>query len=311
MILEPASIDYLRREMAACHVDGRPISGVNLSRVNALVEFNPEDMTATVQAGMRLEEFQKQLRSRGQWLPLDPPGETVTVGEIIAGNLSGPRRHGFGVVADYLIGMQVMLADGTVIKSGGKVVKNVAGFDLAKLFLGSGLSLGIVLEATFKLRPVPEREEIVSAPLATLAEAGERLERVILSELSPMVLDLHHGVSPASSKEYFLVLGFAGFAEEVQDQLGKLGAFGDFSHGALAYDALFRTGTGLPVHRLSVLPSELINAIRPFEPGPWVARAGNGILFHRGPAPPATLGAPAHLVQRLKKTYDPKNILPS
>ncbi|HIG81295.1 MAG TPA: FAD-binding oxidoreductase, partial [Verrucomicrobiales bacterium] len=103
-----------------------------------LIEHVPEDMTATVQAGMSLGDFQTQLAQQNQWLPVDPPCPADrSIGALLAGNTTGPRRFGFGTVRDWLIGIAVVLPDGRLIRNGGKVVKNVAGFDLCKLFIGS------------------------------------------------------------------------------------------------------------------------------------------------------------------------------
>src|SRR5258708_768949 len=129
-------------------------------------------MTATVEAGMTLADIQKQISTRGQWLPIDPPNaEQLSIGSLLATNVSGPRRFGFGTIRDFVIGLQVVLADGRIIHSGGKVVKNVAGYDLMKLFIGSHGSLGIIVEVTFKVLPLPETEQFVEAKCASLEEA--------------------------------------------------------------------------------------------------------------------------------------------
>src|SRR5439155_4019047 len=107
---------------------------LSTARLNQLVEHAPHDMTATVQAGMRLADLQSALAHAHQWLALDPLlGPTVTIGGLIATNASGPRRLRYGGVRDQLIGIRVVLPDGTTAKAGGKVVKNVAGYDLIKL----------------------------------------------------------------------------------------------------------------------------------------------------------------------------------
>src|ERR1700761_4371295 len=106
----------------------------------------------------------------------------------MSANLSGPRRFGYGTIRDYVIGMTVALADGTLIHSGGKVVKNVAGYDLMKLFIGAHGSLGVVVEVNFKLRPLPELERFAQVQCASLEKDGEVIEDVIKSELTPVVL---------------------------------------------------------------------------------------------------------------------------
>ena len=135
-------------------------------------------MTATVETGITLAEFQRQTGKCGQWLAIDPPNpETATIADIINDNTSGPRRFGCGTIRDYLIGLTVVLADGTIIHSGGKVVKNVAGYDLMKLFVGAQGTVGVVVEATFKLRPLPESEQFVSVNVQ-FAEGCRQADRI-------------------------------------------------------------------------------------------------------------------------------------
>src|SRR6185503_7607953 len=134
---------------------------------------------------------------------IDPPfPERTTVSQLLSQNLSGPRRYGYGTIREHLLGLTARLADGRVIKSGGKVVKNVAGYDTHKLFVGSAERLGTILQATFKVRPLPEQEIFLKAPV-------NALEQILESELAPIVLDL----LPS-----YLVVGFAGTSDEVQWQ---------------------------------------------------------------------------------------------
>src|SRR2546430_5431449 len=135
-----------------------------LTRLSALVEHEPGDLTATAQAGITLAALQAALHARGQWLSLDPPDAArATLGGVLAANASGPRRHLYGTPRDVLIGVTVVTADGAVVRGGGKAVKNVAGYDLPKLFVGSFGTLGVIVEATVKLRPVPDEERLVAA----------------------------------------------------------------------------------------------------------------------------------------------------
>src|SRR5712692_7088567 len=173
-------------------------------------------MTVVVEAGISLEALQKKLATRGQWLPIDPPRpEATSIGDVLNANASGPRRFGYGTVRDYLIGIKVALADGRVIKAGGKVVKNVAGYDLCKLFVGSQGSLGVIVEATFKLRPLPEAEQFVQARCESVDKAGQMVDAVLESDLVPVVLDLHNvsTFNSRSANDYCVVLGCAGSRE--------------------------------------------------------------------------------------------------
>ncbi len=127
-----------------------------------ILDYHPEDMTVTAEAELLLSDLQSRLKENGQWLPIDPPfPERTTIGELISQNLSGPRRYAFGTIREHLLGLTVQLADGRVVKSGGKVVKNVAGYDLHKLFVGSRGTLGTIVQATFKVRPSPEKEVVL------------------------------------------------------------------------------------------------------------------------------------------------------
>ena len=150
MVLTPADRDELSRRLAEASAGSTRLEEVRLSHIASLVEHKPEDMTATVEAGMILGTFQNELQRAGQWLPIDPPdSQRKTIGDLLAYNLSGPRRYGYGTIRDYLIGIKVALPNGETIKAGGKLVMNVAGYDLCKLFIGARHTLGIFVEATF------------------------------------------------------------------------------------------------------------------------------------------------------------------
>lgn len=140
---------------------------LDLSGMSQVVDYEPNDFTITVEAGMTLADLQRHLAVNGQFLPLDHPRfERATLGGLCAVGRGGLRRNSFGGPRDWLIGMRMVKADGTSIKGGGKVVKNVSGYDLPKLFAGSLGTLGVIVELTFKLRPLPASDQIValSAP---------------------------------------------------------------------------------------------------------------------------------------------------
>jgi FAD/FMN-containing dehydrogenase len=243
----------------------------------------PEDMTVTVAAEVTLAALQAELGQRGQWLPVDPPG-MLTVRQLLDTNASGPRRFGYGTIREHLLGIKVALPGGKQIKAGGQVVKNVAGYDLCKLFVGAGGELGTIQEAIFKLRPLPEAERFVQKQCATLEEAGKLIEMVLDSALVPVVLDL---IAPAT-----VIVGLAGTREEVEWQLEQLGwnepATLDYSRG-------------FP-QKVSVLPSKLIETLRELKLKEFVARAGNGVIHYDGP--PMAGGAPAlQLQKRVREAF--------
>ena len=152
----------------------RPGLVLSLKRLDRLLEHEPGDLTATAEAGMTLAAFQDALGQRGQWLSLDPPNAREgTLGGILASNASGPRRHLYGTARDLLIGLTMVLADGSIVRGGGKVVKNVAGYDLPKLAIGSFGTLGVIVEATVKLRPRPDTDRLVVAWFERVKDAGQ------------------------------------------------------------------------------------------------------------------------------------------
>jgi glycolate oxidase FAD binding subunit len=142
---------------------------LDLTRLNRVIEHPWQDLTCTVQAGCTWQHLQEALKQHGQFVALDPLWpERATVGGVLATNDSGALRHRYGSLRDLVIGMTLVLADGTVARSGGKVVKNVAGYDLCKLVTGSFGTLAVVTEATFRLHPLPQHTQTfaVSAPQA-------------------------------------------------------------------------------------------------------------------------------------------------
>jgi glycolate oxidase FAD binding subunit len=142
---------------------------LKLTRLNRVIEHPWQDLTCTVQAGCSWQQLEQTLAKHGQFVALDPLWpELATVGGILATNDSGSLRHRYGSLRDLVIGMTLVLADGTIARSGGKVVKNVAGYDLCKLVTGSFGTLAVITEATFRLHPLPQHTQTftVSAPQA-------------------------------------------------------------------------------------------------------------------------------------------------
>lgn len=229
----------------------------------------PADMTVSVDAATPLADLQRELARHGQWLPLDPPGQP-TLRQILDRNLSGPRRYGYGTIREHLLGLRVRLENGRVIRAGGQTVKNVAGYDLCRLFVGARGELGEILEATFKLWPLPESEQFAQKKCASLDEAGRVIEQV---PHAPVVLDL---IPPAT-----VIVGYAGAREDVAWQLAALS---DWEPATLDYNRDLPACT-------SVLPARVTEAVRGLRT--FIARAGNGVIYHDGPATPAVVPLPA------------------
>jgi glycolate oxidase FAD binding subunit len=158
---------------------------VSEGALDRVLEHEAGDLTCLVEAELRLSALQQALAAHGQMLALDPPGDP-TIGACLAGNLSGPRRHRYGTMRDLVIGVTVVLRDGTVASSGGKVVKNVAGYDLGKLFCGSEGRLGRIVRLALRLHPLPETAATVVAP-----PEPARALAVLQSVLVPSAVDVH------------------------------------------------------------------------------------------------------------------------
>jgi glycolate oxidase FAD binding subunit len=153
----------------------RPGYGVDLRALNAVLDYPARDMTITVQAGITLAQLQRLLAVENQRLPIDVPlADRATLGGALAVNVSGPRRYGAGTLRDYVIGITTISDEGHETKAGGRVVKNVAGYDLCKLHIGALGTLGIISQVTLKLRPLPEARALV-----TLGCDGDALEALL------------------------------------------------------------------------------------------------------------------------------------
>jgi glycolate oxidase FAD binding subunit len=322
-VLFPETVDDLGRCLAAADQAGMTVmpvgNGTQLGcgnppqrydvalstrRLARILAHEAGDMTVTVEAGATLAAVNAALEPARQHLPLDPPRpEHTTIGAAIATDASGPLRLSQGKVRDLLIGIKVVLADGTLVKGGGRVVKNVAGYDLMKLFTGSFGTLGAVVEATFRLRPRPEGEAVftvsareigitASLALEVLGAALEPLYVEALNQTAATTLDLGDGP--------LLIVGCGGSAEEIdvqsrrlQDLAGKQrvrpyaeseGAqiyrrLRDFPGGASLLRSL---GDGFLGCKLSVLPSRLASVLSDIEAEAGAKRMHCAICSHVG-----------------------------
>ena len=208
-IVEPADASELAATLSAASRDqqrtvirgggtklgwGRTPSKIDLlvstAKLNSLLVHRHGDMTATAHAGLSLAQLNRELARHGQWLPIDSAFDAATIGGVVATNDSGPVRHRYGTPRDLLIGVTLALTDGRIVKAGGHVVKNVAGYDLGKLVSGSFGTLGAIVDATFKLLPIPQ----ASATLDAAYDDGEVMARDVMqvstSQLEPMAFDV-------------------------------------------------------------------------------------------------------------------------
>jgi glycolate oxidase FAD binding subunit len=167
---------------------GRPIEAPELSvaELDSVVEHNEGDLTAILQAGVPIAAAQARFAQAGQMLALDPPDDGATIGGVVATGDSGPLRHRYGAPRDLVLGVQVALPDGSLARAGSKVIKNVAGYDLAKLMTGAFGTLGVVTEVSLRLHPKPRESLTVLVrsddPRALAATAGELTHRPLEAE---------------------------------------------------------------------------------------------------------------------------------
>jgi glycolate oxidase FAD binding subunit len=168
----------------------RPGWALDLRALDRIIDYPARDMTITVQAGITLADLQQTLAAENQRLPIDVPHpETATLGGALAANASGPRRLGCGTLRDYVLGISTINDEGQEVKAGGRVVKNVAGYDLCKLHVGALGTLGVITQATLKLRPLPEAQALVTCGCAADA-IDNLLDLVHESRTRPVCLDL-------------------------------------------------------------------------------------------------------------------------
>ena len=171
---------------------------LSLKELNQVWHYEPADLTISVEPGMKLGDFEHLVGRHQLWLPLDPAGGArASIGGILATNSSGPLRGAYGAPRDMVLGMKIATAEGKVIKTGGRVVKNVTGYDISKLLIGSYGTLGVIVETSFKLYPLPAERATFLMPLASLDAAREFRRAIQHSHLQPLRLVLMDG--PASA----------------------------------------------------------------------------------------------------------------
>jgi glycolate oxidase FAD binding subunit len=189
---------------------------LDLSGLRGILEYEPEEFVFTALAGTPLGEIEAALKAHGQYLPFDPPllGKGATLGGTVAAGLSGPMRHRYGGVRDFILGVRFVDGEGRLVRGGGKVVKNAAGFPFHRLMVGSLGAFGVMVELSFKVFPRPRATRTLRVAMPGLEEALAALERLRLLPLDLLALDL---LPPAT-----LELRLGGFPESVKERLEKL-----------------------------------------------------------------------------------------
>ncbi len=269
---------------------------VSTRGMEEVVSVSPADLVATVQAGAPLEVLRRRLADNGMWLALDPPGRPErSIGSVVATATAGPLRHGFGPVRDHVLGCSVATGDGRLVNAGGRVVKNVAGYDLTKLQVGGFGGFGIIAEVHLRLRALPRADVTLLARGARDAlTSGAR--DVVAADLLPAALEL---LSPALAAEpdWVLATRFVGTEAAVQADVRRLSSSADLSWQPLPADrtaafwsTVARGTLGGPVTlRLGVLSDGLDEAIdllaHDLDEGLVSAGAGQGMIRWTGDAP--------------------------
>jgi glycolate oxidase FAD binding subunit len=292
----------------------KPGSAIDMGGLAQIVDFPARDMTVTVQAGITMKDLREIIVRENLDLPIDvAQSHRATLGGVIAANASGPRRYGYGTMRDYVIGISAINDEGREFKAGGRVVKNVAGYDLCKLLVGSLGTLGIITQVTLKLRPRAEQQAVIG--LACGAESVELLLNCIhASRTRPVCVDLLNRAaaeivfpqanSPVPEEPWIVLVGYEGNEDAVSWQLLELvkevgtqcRIEARIDYTALPLRAALVELAALDQHavtlKANLLPSATaafcLEADRaPHRPA-LHAHAGNGIVFGRyQPAAPA------------------------
>lgn len=343
----PATTDELRRFVAenaagpkrplyplggrtAMHLGCEPTAPgvvVSTANLNRIVDYPARDMTVTVEAGVRLADLQAALLEEKQQLPIDvSQPRRATLGGLVAVDANGPRRYGYGTLRDYLIGVTAVDASGRTFHAGGRVVKNVAGYDLCKLLIGSLGTLAIVTETTFKLRPIPEARAFVWATYDDFTRIDAAVEKLLVSEARPVVLD---AMNPAAAGQIaselrrqlpvdapVLLVGVEGSEREVAWQVERLqyelaGLLPDSLESFTGEDAEtlpaaltdFPARADDPLTFRAALPSsctmEFLDRLTARSVAA-LARAGNGVVFGHFPDEVANVEQAADVLASLR-----------
>lgn len=242
---------------------------VSTRRLNQVVAHRHGDLTGTFQAGAPLRDVNAALAAHRQWLPIESAFEDATIGGIVATNDAGPIRHRYGTPRDLLIGVTLALTDGRIVKAGGHVVKNVAGYDLGRLMSGSFGTLAAIVDATFKLSPVWPVSQTLVATFDDLPRLDAAVQAIRGSQLEPVACDVHATIGPSASPWSLLVrfaTSPAATASQVEHARALIGAQATATSDA-DESALWRAQLRAPwdgegaVIRVSWLPASLADAI--------------------------------------------------
>ncbi len=266
---------------------GRPVGAtetVSVTELTGVVDYVPSDLTITVRAGTSLAELARVTREQGQWLPVNPFGsDDGSIGATVATGSSGPFAHGFGTIRDLVLGVEVVTGDAKVIRGGGRVVKNVAGFDLVRLMTGAWGTLGVITELTLRLYAIPSHRATIAMDAPTDARRlAERFHALLDAPIIPHALELvseqlARRIGLPARPMRLIELGGNGAAVSAQrEALGKLGAVIEASPES--WDRMRTSANGETiVFRMSGLPASL--AMR-WEAAKRMVERADGAMMH-------------------------------
>ena len=288
---------------------------VSTARMDAVHHYEPADLTLTAGAGLGFGELAGVLKRNGQWLPLDGPGcDAGTLGAAVACGVSGPLGARYGAARDNVLGLEVVTGDGRVLRIGGRVVKNVAGYDLVRLFSGSRGSLGVITSVSVRLFPRPQAD-------LTLLFGGEAEEVVAMaravctSALPVAAAEVVEGTGGVAGGAMALAVRILGGPDEAEDVCTRIAACAGAGPGVVLVDAQSEDfhaarvgweGDSPIVVRLAALPSELgrtlerAGAIASAVEGELSAHALHGIVRVKGSRVPDGVDALAAQLSRIR-----------
>jgi glycolate oxidase FAD binding subunit len=285
-----------RRRVSIGRDDGDVV--ISTAQLDEVLEHEAGDLTAIVEAGVRLGDLNERLAGSGQMLALDPPGNP-TIGACVAASLSGPRRHRYGTPRDLVIGVTVVLGDGTIASSGGKVVKNVAGYDLGKLFCGSEGRLGLIARVALRLHPRPDSARTLVVPTASAVDTQTKARAILRASLAPAAVDV---IWPGR-----LAVLFEGSAGAVEEQLATARALvgGEEESDSVWAEAGERQSGARG--RLLFAPGRLAETLAGLDEA--VVRVSAGVAYVPEPVPDPRDAAELALAERVRAAFDPAGVL--
>lgn len=293
---------------------GGPIqpAGVTVSTcaLQKLLQYEPRDLTISVESGMPWRELERLLRENRQMIPLDPAWPNSTVGGVVAANVSGPRRRQYGTARDMIIGMRFATLEGKLVDSGGMVVKNVAGLDMAKLMIGSFGTLAAIASVNFKLFPMPEQARTFLFEFATAREAFAQRDQILGGVLQPTAIDIVN--FPRGFRLLVEASGSAAVVDRFTRELGTAqiadNAIWSEISGFLAH--FMAQNAHAKIRAISTRLTDMADAMNALEV-PAVARAGSGVIYayYAENAPDQGWTGDFTTMRKIKSMFDPDNLL--